>query len=85
MTNSLTNASYYKNTTNDDLVHVLNPLSKELNVMRKDMLYSGLEAIVHNINRKQHNLKFLNLGKFTKKLLHQKLKDLIINTLKETD
>lgn len=76
MTNSLTNASYYKNTTNDDLVHVLNPLSKELNVMRKDMLYSGIEAIVHNINRKQHNLKFFEFGKIYKKVISPKTESL---------
>lgn len=47
---------------NDHLVKVVNPLSADLNVLRADMLYSGLEAIAYNINRKNNDLKFFEFG-----------------------
>jgi len=47
----------------NDIVKVVNPLSHELNVLRADMIYSGLEAIVYNINRKNSDLKFFEIGR----------------------
>lgn len=44
-------------------VHILNPLSSDLNVMRQSLLFSGLEAIAYNINRKNSDLKFYEFGK----------------------
>lgn len=44
-------------------VHILNPLSSDLNVMRQTMLFSGLETIAYNINRKNPDLKFYEFGK----------------------
>ncbi len=38
-------------------VSILNPLSRELNVMRRTLLTGGLETIVYNQNRKMNNLK----------------------------
>ncbi len=61
MSLSLTKESYYKNNT--DLVNVLNPLSQDLNVLRGEMLYSGLEAIAYNSNRKNSDIKFFEFGK----------------------
>jgi phenylalanyl-tRNA synthetase beta chain len=61
MSLSLTKESYYKNTT--DLVNVVNPLSQDLNVLRGEMLYSGLEAIAYNSNRKNSDVKFFEFGK----------------------
>jgi phenylalanyl-tRNA synthetase beta chain len=61
MSLSLTKESYYGNES--DLVKVLNPLSTDLNVLRADMIYSGLEAIAYNINRKNPDLKLFELGK----------------------
>jgi phenylalanyl-tRNA synthetase beta chain len=61
MSLSLTKESYYKN--NADLVNVLNPLSQDLNVLRGEMLYSGLEAISYNYNRKNSDIKFFEFGK----------------------
>ncbi|MBP7808948.1 MAG: phenylalanine--tRNA ligase subunit beta [Bacteroidia bacterium] len=66
MSLSLTKESYYKN--NADLVNVLNPLSQDLNVLRGEMLYSGLEAIAYNSNRKNADLKFFEFGKTYSKL-----------------
>jgi phenylalanyl-tRNA synthetase beta chain len=61
MSLSLTKESYYPENTG--VVKVLNPLSHDLNVMRADMVYSGLEAIAYNSNRKNSDLKFFELGK----------------------
>ena len=44
-------------------VDIYNPLSADLSVMRSSMLYSGLESIRHNINRKNKRLKFFEFGK----------------------
>ncbi len=60
--NSLTKKSYYENQT-EDLVELLNPLSNELGVMRKTLLYNGLEAIVFNQNRKSPDLSLFEIGK----------------------
>jgi phenylalanyl-tRNA synthetase beta chain len=42
---------------------MLNPLSTDLSVLRQSLLFSGLEAIAHNINRRQTNLKLFEFGK----------------------
>ncbi|RYF73887.1 MAG: phenylalanine--tRNA ligase subunit beta, partial [Cytophagaceae bacterium] len=44
-------------------VRLLNPLSDELSVMRQTMLFSVLEALVYNINRRQRDLKLFEFGK----------------------
>ena len=61
MSLSLTKESYYTEEINT--IKVVNPLSADLNVLRADMIYSGLEAIAYNINRKNSDLKFFELGK----------------------
>ncbi len=61
MSLSLTRESYYSE--NENLVKVVNPLSNDLNVLRADMIYSGLEAIAYNINRKSSDLRFFEVGK----------------------
>ena len=66
MSNSLTTAKYtdYSNTINTDhQVEMLNPLSQDLAVMRQSMLFSGLESLAYNINRKNEDLKFFEFGK----------------------
>jgi len=70
MTNSLTSAKYSEisgawNPLED--VKMLNPISRELSVMRQSMLYTGLEAIEYNRNRKQADLKFFEFGKTYRK------------------
>ena len=61
LNNSLTKASYYGD-KQDTLVHIMNPLSSDLNVMRQTLLYGGLESIQHNVNRKRQNLRFFEFG-----------------------
>ncbi len=66
MNNSLTKAAYYENNADFPIaraVHILNPLSKELNVMRQSLLYGGMECIVRNINYKQKDLKLYEFGR----------------------
>lgn len=70
LTNSLTNPEYVGKSgfwdAKKDVV-ILNKLSEELGVMRQTLAFSGLEALRHNINRKQKNLKFFEFGRTYKK------------------
>ena len=64
--NSLTAEKYsdmFGETEKANNVHILNPLSSDLNVMRQTLLFNGLEMIAHNINRKNPDLKFYEFGK----------------------
>ncbi len=66
LTNSLSNPNYNSlNTTlkEEQTVKIINPLSNDLSVMRKSLLFSGLESVVFNSNRKRQNLKFFEFGK----------------------
>lgn len=66
MANSLTNPDHItlsENLKEEQNVVMMNPLSNDLSVMRQSMLFSGLSAISHNINRKRANLKFFEFGK----------------------
>ncbi len=72
MANSLTTPDYVKLSTalkDDYNVTILNPLSSDLSVMRQSLLFSGLEAIAYNINRKNSDLKLFEFGKSYHKLL----------------
>lgn len=44
-------------------VQIMNPLSSDLSVMRQSLLFSGLAAVAHNINRRQADLKLFEFGK----------------------
>ena len=66
MANSLTTPDYVQLSEllkEEYNVTMMNPLSSELSVMRQSMLYSGLEAISYNINRKISDLKLFEFGK----------------------
>jgi len=66
MANSLTKLEYTalsENIKADANVSMLNPLSNDLNVMRQSLLFSGLESVSYNINRKNSSLKFYEFGK----------------------
>ena len=65
LNNSLTKAAYYKGLNKypeERLVTIINPLSSDLNVMRATLLFGGLESIAHNVNRKNTDLRFFELG-----------------------
>lgn len=67
LNNSLTGLQYYEKNADifDPLrcVRILNPLSKELNVMRQSLLFGGLESILFNKNHKNYNTLFFEFGK----------------------
>lgn len=66
MTNSLTSPEYVGQSNileEAASVKILNPLSGDLSAMRQSMLFTGLEAISYNINRRKQNLKFFEFGK----------------------
>ena len=66
MANSLTTSSYVQLSEmlkEEHNVVMLNPLSNDLAAMRQSLLFSGLEAISYNINRRNADLKFFEFGK----------------------
>lgn len=66
LNNSLTQAAYAQlsNQLNDAFhVAILNPLSKDLSVLRQSMLFGGLESLAFNKNRKATSLKLFEFGK----------------------
>ena len=66
MANSLTTPKYVelaKELDETENIEILNPLSNDLSVMRQSLLFSGLEAISYNINRKNADLKLFEFGK----------------------
>jgi phenylalanyl-tRNA synthetase beta chain len=65
MSNSLTNAHYLEllPSAKGTEVELLNPLSPELSILRPTLLFSGLEAITYNQNRKNSDLKLFEFGK----------------------
>ena len=66
LNNSLTSVDYYEQNPKwklEECVSVMNPLSRDLGVLRRSLLYGGLETISHNINRKITNLRLFEFGK----------------------
>lgn len=65
LANSLTNPEYSKFLGEEAIkeqTEIVNPLSTDLSVMRQSMLFSGLEAISHNLNRRKTNLQMFEFG-----------------------
>ncbi|MCE7054396.1 phenylalanine--tRNA ligase subunit beta [Algoriphagus sp. AGSA1] len=65
ITNSLTKSTYaeksgFLDPTNNVVIY--NKLSEDLDVMRQSLLYSGLEVLARNINRRQTDLKYFEFG-----------------------
>jgi phenylalanyl-tRNA synthetase beta chain len=66
MANSLTTSNYIaysEQILSEETVTMLNPLSNDLSVMRQSMLFSALEAVSYNINRRNSDLKLFEFGK----------------------
>ena len=66
MNNSLTSVAYQELSADisaAQTVQILNPLSQDLAVMRQSMLFSGLETIAYNNNRKRTDLSLFEFGK----------------------
>ncbi|MDR2765306.1 MAG: phenylalanine--tRNA ligase subunit beta [Tannerella sp.] len=63
--NSQTRLAYYDGLTTypaANAVQLLNPLSADLNAMRRTLLFGGLQSIAYNINHKNRNLRFFEFG-----------------------
>ena len=66
ISNSLTRSTYYHGNPDfppDQCVKMLNPISRELDVMRQTLLFGALENIVYNQNRKIPDLKIFEFGR----------------------
>ncbi|WP_066629466.1 phenylalanine--tRNA ligase subunit beta [Labilibacter marinus] len=65
MNNSLTKPSFYEKLEKypeKNVVALFNPLSNDLGGMRQTLIMGGLESIVHNVNRKNGDLKLFEFG-----------------------
>ncbi len=62
VTNSLTRRAYAV-LTRETAVPILNPLSEDLDGLRTSLLYTGLEVLAHNVNRRQTDLKCYEFGR----------------------
>ncbi|MEB2787116.1 phenylalanine--tRNA ligase subunit beta [Algoriphagus persicinus] len=65
ITNSLTKSTYAEKSgflDSTENVVIYNKLSEDLDVMRQSLLYSGLEVLARNINRRQTDLKYFEFG-----------------------
>jgi phenylalanyl-tRNA synthetase beta chain len=65
ITNSLTKPAYtqkFSTIATGENVEILNKLSEDLGVLRQTLLFSGLEVIAYNINRRQKELKLFEFG-----------------------
>jgi phenylalanyl-tRNA synthetase beta chain len=66
MANSLTTPDYVALSEQLEASHnvvMLNPLSNDLSAMRQSLLFSALEAVSFNCNRRRTDLKFFEFGK----------------------
>lgn len=71
MANSLTSPEYVQLSEilkEEHNVTMLNPLSNDLSTMRQSLLFSALEAVSYNINRRNSDLKLFEFGKSYHKL-----------------
>ena len=71
MNNSLTKEDYYTQLQTfpaERCVHIVNPLSSDLNVMRQTLLLNGLEVVAYNLNRQATSLKFFEYGSVYQRL-----------------
>ena len=66
LTNSLTNAAYQQKhnlTFPGRPVEILNKLSEEQGILRQTMVFTGMEVMAYNFNRKQGSLKLFEFGR----------------------
>lgn len=66
MCNSLTKSTYYDGSQDfpiESAVKMLNPISRDLDVMRQTLLFGTLESLVFNQNRKVTDLKMFEFGR----------------------
>ena len=82
LTNSLTKPVYVEKSgflNKEDNVEILNKLSEDLGVMRQSLLFSGLEVLAHNINRRQKDLRLFEFGTVYKKIAEGYQEDRVLS------
>jgi len=86
MNNSLTQSQYIDKLgdnllSNERSVHMLNPLSNDLDILRQSLIFQTLESITRNQNRQQSDSKLFEFGKTYHKFTsgYQENKRLIIS------
>jgi phenylalanyl-tRNA synthetase beta chain len=62
-TNSMTRSAYFPEESLSEAVWIKNPLSSDMEIMRKGLLPSFLEAVAYNKNRKSRDLRLFELGR----------------------
>lgn len=65
-TNSLISKSELIN-NDENYIELLNPSSNQFEILRTELIFSGLNVINYNINRDNNNLKLFEFGKIYKK------------------
>jgi phenylalanyl-tRNA synthetase beta chain len=63
MTNSITNASYFSEGEQQEMVKMINSLSAELNILRNSLFETTLEVVARNLNHKNNSLRLFEFGK----------------------
>jgi phenylalanyl-tRNA synthetase beta chain len=63
MNNSITNSAFLTEEELPTAVKMMNNLSAELDSLRVSMLETGLQTVLHNLNRKNTNLRLFEFGK----------------------
>jgi phenylalanyl-tRNA synthetase beta chain len=63
LNNSITFSGHYSETELSRSVRMMNSLSAELDMLRPSMLETGLQAVAHNLNRKNLDLQLFEFGK----------------------
>ena len=63
LNNSITFSGHYSAEALNSSVRMMNSLSAELDMMRPSMLETGLQAVAHNLNRKNLDLQLFEFGK----------------------
>jgi phenylalanyl-tRNA synthetase beta chain len=66
LTNSLLNSKYQaklNGAVDANAIPILNPISSELDILRNEFVYSGLEVVAHNLNHKVPSIKIFEFGR----------------------
>ncbi|MEM1216386.1 MAG: phenylalanine--tRNA ligase subunit beta [Bacteroidota bacterium] len=71
MAMSLSESRFYQNdqagVSADQLIYLASNSNVQLDIMRPTMLYSGLEAVLHNQNRQENDLRLFEFGRTYRK------------------
>lgn len=75
MNHSLTKSAYsekFKQIDQEQEIGLLNPLSNDLKVLRQDMMFSGLESVIRNMNNKNNYLRLFEFGNIYRRIVSNK-------------